>query len=232
MNQDKIGKFIANLRKSKNMTQEQMADKLGVSNKTVSRWENGRNLPDSSLFTPICDLLGISLTEFFAGEHIEQENIVQKAEESIVTTVEYTKRKTKRLTKNAIVIVIVVVILAIIVCNVVRVAYYSSLVNYSYNDAYYISEDYSSISYCPYFGEYDCFKKFADKEETELLRKYGRGTYIGNVAEQDASSFSKSIRNDRMFIVYQDKQTTIIRLENDFEYDYFYTNDKQILNGN
>ena len=60
MEQIKIGRFIAELRKSKGMTQEEMAERLGVSGKTVSRWENGRNLPDASLFEPVCELLDIT----------------------------------------------------------------------------------------------------------------------------------------------------------------------------
>ena len=60
MDQIKTGRFIAELRKSKGMTQEKMAEQLGVSGKTVSRWENGRNLPDASLFEPVCELLDIT----------------------------------------------------------------------------------------------------------------------------------------------------------------------------
>ena len=79
MEQIKIGRFIAELRKSKGMTQEEMAERLGVSGKTVSRWENGRNLPDAALFEPVCELLDITLTELFCGEKIEQTQIVEKA---------------------------------------------------------------------------------------------------------------------------------------------------------
>ena len=68
MDQTKIGKFIAELRRDRGMTQEQMAEKLGVSAKSVSRWENGRNLPDASLFEPMCELLQISLTELCAAK--------------------------------------------------------------------------------------------------------------------------------------------------------------------
>ena len=54
MNQEKIGRFIAECRKEKNMTQQELAEKLGVSDRTVGNWENGRNMPDLSLFTPLC----------------------------------------------------------------------------------------------------------------------------------------------------------------------------------
>jgi len=68
MNQEKIGKFIAECRKEKNLTQEQLAEKLGVSNKSVSRWENAKTMPDISLFEPLCKELDISFNELLTGE--------------------------------------------------------------------------------------------------------------------------------------------------------------------
>lgn len=61
MNQEKIGKFIAECRKNKKLTQSELAGKLGVTEKSISNWENGRNMPDLSLFRPICDELEISI---------------------------------------------------------------------------------------------------------------------------------------------------------------------------
>lgn len=70
MDQIKIGKFILQLRIENDMTQEVLATKLGVSNRTISRWENGKNMPDVSLFEPICQIFNISLEEFLLGERI------------------------------------------------------------------------------------------------------------------------------------------------------------------
>ena len=67
MNQEKIGKFIAKCRKDKNITQEQLAEKLGVSNKSISRWENGRNMPDYSILKELCNTLDIDVNEFLIG---------------------------------------------------------------------------------------------------------------------------------------------------------------------
>ena len=93
MDQDKIGKFIAHCRKEHNMTQVQFAQKLGVTNKSVSKWETGKCLPDVSLFNDICLLLNITLNEFFAGEKIQTENIAVKAEENLLSiAAEYQKR--------------------------------------------------------------------------------------------------------------------------------------------
>lgn len=83
MNQEKIGKFIAKLRKEKNMTQEQLAEKLGVSNKSISRWENGTTMPDYSLLKDICNELDTNINELMSGEKIEKENYIAKAEENL-----------------------------------------------------------------------------------------------------------------------------------------------------
>lgn len=70
MNQEKIGRFIAENRKAKKLTQEELAEKLGITNKSISKWENGKCLPDSSLFKPLCKVLDISINELFAGEKL------------------------------------------------------------------------------------------------------------------------------------------------------------------
>lgn len=83
MNQEKIGKFISKLRKQKNMTQEQLAEKLGVSNKSISRWENGKTMPDYSLLKDICTELDTNINELMSGEKIDNENYIIKAEENL-----------------------------------------------------------------------------------------------------------------------------------------------------
>ena len=75
MNQEKIGKFIAKSRKVKNMTQSDLAEKLGVTDKSISNWENGRNMPDLSLFKPLCDELGITINDLLSGEKISKDKL-------------------------------------------------------------------------------------------------------------------------------------------------------------
>ena len=94
MDQEKIGSFIAENRKAKGFTQIEFAEKLGVSNKSVSRWETGKNMPDVSLFLPICDALDISVNELLIGERIAtQEN--KKADEIFVETIQASNKKLK-----------------------------------------------------------------------------------------------------------------------------------------
>ena len=98
MDQIKIGKFIATTRKELKMTQRQLADTLLISDKTVSKWETGRGLPEVSLMLPLCKLLGITVNELLSGERIT-ENLEKKAEENLVNVLKNSeqidwKRKT------------------------------------------------------------------------------------------------------------------------------------------
>ena len=93
----KIGKFIALKRKEKNMTQEELARILGVTNKTVSRWENGNYMPDLSLLKPLSEALGVSLNELLSGE---DDVDVQKADENISNITNYSNLVIKKIFKN------------------------------------------------------------------------------------------------------------------------------------
>ena len=96
------------------MTQLDLARKLGVTDRAVSKWENGRGMPDISLIKPLCDELSVSVNELFCGERIREENLTQKAEENIVNTLKYSKKKIKKVTVffiSAIATVMSVVIL-------------------------------------------------------------------------------------------------------------------------
>lgn len=93
MNQEKIGKFIAKYRKDKKMTQTELAEKLNVTDKSISNWENGRNMPDLSLFKPLCEELGITINDLISGEKISKNNYQEKFEENIVNTIDYSTKK-------------------------------------------------------------------------------------------------------------------------------------------
>ena len=93
----KIGTYIAGKRKALGMTQKQLAEQLGMSDKSVSKWERGICLPDVALYAELCQILGISINEFFAGEDIAKEDLVQKSEENIIGVAKESKQKQKRL---------------------------------------------------------------------------------------------------------------------------------------
>lgn len=73
MNQEMIGKFIAECRKEKQLTQIQLADKLGITNRAVSKWETGKSIPDVSIMLELCDELEISVNELLCGRHLDME---------------------------------------------------------------------------------------------------------------------------------------------------------------
>lgn len=99
MNQEKIGKFIAKKRKEKNLTQMQFAEKLGVSDRSVSNWENGKNMPDMSLFPIISKELNITINDLMSGEIVEKKEYQQKFEENIIYTIDKKVKKENRLLK-------------------------------------------------------------------------------------------------------------------------------------
>ena len=96
MNQERIGKFIAKCRKDKKMTQSELAEKLGVTDKSIGNWENGRNMPDLSLFKPLCDELDITINDLLSGEKISKDKYQEKFEENIVNTIDYSTKKINR----------------------------------------------------------------------------------------------------------------------------------------
>ena len=87
MNQIKIGAFISERRKAKGWTQSQLAEKLDITDKAISKWETGRSMPDLSLFMPLCTLLDVTLNELFAGECIAEEKLKEKADEVLMDVI-------------------------------------------------------------------------------------------------------------------------------------------------
>ncbi len=95
MDQYKIGRFIAENRKKKNMTQKVLGEKVGVTNKTVSRWETGRYMPDLDTIPILCDELGITVNELLCGEHLH-DNYKEQADENIMDVFAVNKGINKR----------------------------------------------------------------------------------------------------------------------------------------
>ncbi len=95
MNQIKIGRFIAECRKTVNLTQMQLAEKLGITDKAISKWERGIAMPDSSIMLELCDILGISVNELLSGEKISMENSNKKNEQLLLDMAKEVERKNK-----------------------------------------------------------------------------------------------------------------------------------------
>ena len=88
MDQIKIGKFIAVLRKEKGLTQEQLGEKLGVTNKTISRWENGNYMPDVEMLSLLSKEFGVSINELVSGERLATEDFKKAADSNLVTALD------------------------------------------------------------------------------------------------------------------------------------------------
>ena len=107
MDQLKIGKFIAECRKEKDLTQIQLAEKIGITDKAISKWERGIAMPDSSIMLELCDILGISVNELLNGEKINMENNNQKNEEILLEMAKELEKKNKTIWSSMWAIMIV-----------------------------------------------------------------------------------------------------------------------------
>lgn len=98
MNQDKIGKFISELRKGKNITQQELANKIGVTDRAISNWENGRRMPDYSILNVLCKELNVTINELLSGEKLKENEYQNKLEENIIKlTIDNKKKINKKL---------------------------------------------------------------------------------------------------------------------------------------
>ena len=94
MNQEKMGKFISELRKEKNLTQEQLAEKMGVTDKSISRWENGKTMPDLSMITILAEELNVEVSELLNGRKMTKEEL-EKLRNTINNVIEYSNKEKK-----------------------------------------------------------------------------------------------------------------------------------------
>lgn len=113
MNQQKIGSFLKELRKEKNLTQEKFAEMMGVSNRSVSRWETGSNLPDLDILIQIADFYEVELREILDGER-KDNKMNKELEETVLKVAEYSNEDKKKLTKRMHILFIVGIITQII----------------------------------------------------------------------------------------------------------------------
>ena len=97
MDQVKIGKFIAECRKKANLTQMQLAEKLNITDRAISKWENGKSLPDSSIMLDLCDVLSISVNDLFCGEVVTMDNYNKELENNLLEMIKQKEQADKRL---------------------------------------------------------------------------------------------------------------------------------------
>lgn len=198
----KIGKYIAVKRKALGLTQKQLAEKLNMSDKSVSKWERGICLPDVTVYLELCKILGISINEFLAGEDIPKETIEQKAEENIIQITKDNKNKQKYL-KKIIRLLIVMLVVFIFITSIFIYKKLTQPQNYiepylekstemqtanmlsnhpgdillfHYNS----KKDFDSLTM--YLTQYQKGKKISDKEICTFYNNPSKGTNTGNIA--------------------------------------------------
>ena len=198
----KIGKYIAFKRKEQGLTQKQLAEKLNMSDKSISKWERGICLPDVSVYLELCKILGISINEFLAGEDIPKETIEQKAEENIIQITKDNKNKQKYL-KKIIRLLIVILVVFIFITSIFIYKKLTQPQNYiepylekstemqtanmlssrpgnillfHYNS----KKNYDSLTM--YLTQYQKGKKISDKEICTFYNNPSKGTNTGNIA--------------------------------------------------
>lgn len=118
MDQIKIGRFIAKARKSQNITQKQVAEALSISDKTVSKWERGRGLPEVSLMLPLCEVLHISVNELLTGERVSESEYRKKAEENMMNLMQENEENKKRIALSVICgVITMIAVIALLVLS-------------------------------------------------------------------------------------------------------------------
>ena len=123
MDQSKTGRFIAEMRRAQNLTQRQLADQLAISDKTVSKWECGKGLPEVSLMLPLCEILQITVNDLLSGERVADSDYQKKAEENMMDLIRENAENKERMTLS----IICGVITVIAVCALVMLASYLEL---------------------------------------------------------------------------------------------------------
>ena len=121
MNQIEIGRFIAKCRKEKKLTQAQLAEKLNITDRAVSKWETGKSMPDSSIMLELCEILGITVNELLSGEKIDMESFEKKADENLIAL---KKKDENNMTKNVILSILfsATLLIGIMVCLICNIA--------------------------------------------------------------------------------------------------------------
>lgn len=131
MDQIKIGKFIAEMRKEQNLTQIDLAEKLGISNKTISKWECGNGMPDYAVMEGLCDILQINVNELLSGERLPSKDYNKKAEENMMSLIQESSVNQKREKREFILALLGVFgIFIVVIYNIIMFAGVSFIGNF------------------------------------------------------------------------------------------------------
>ena len=213
MNQEKIGKFIAKCRKDRNITQEQLAEKLGVTNKSVSRWENGVNMPDYSILKELCNILDIDVNEFLSGEKLRKNEIQSHSIENLdLILKEYYKMKKQRNIFKYISICVVSISILICIFGVILHVYSKqyNLKGISNILSVHIDEDREK----EYVGELDGYEIYVENLRIEELNyRTFNAKYIVFKDALDKKMTSIEDWRKGAWYIFKEDDTEILRYE-------------------
>lgn len=131
MDQIKIGKFIAEMRKEQNLTQIDLADQLGISNKTISKWECGNGMPDYAVMESLCDTLKINVNELLSGERLPSKDYNKKAEENMMSLIQESNEKRMWIRKDFVKSILGMIILWLtVICMILTCGGFSAIANF------------------------------------------------------------------------------------------------------
>lgn len=161
MDQEKIGKFIAECRKHKNMTQAELAEKLNITDRAISKWETGKGMPDSSIMLELCSELDISVNELLSGEVIKMDNYNEKAEELLLEMKKQKEDADKRLLTMEIIIgalTTLILLVLVFVASLVEMETWIRILLITFGVIAFIIGMYNALKIEQIAGYYECAK--------------------------------------------------------------------------
>lgn len=180
MNTYDVGKFISEMRKEKGLTQKELAEKLNVTDKAVSKWETGRSAPDIALLAPLSEALGVTVIELLQGEKIETEKFPSVSDEVVVRTMKNGNKKLKRATFIAVITVFFLVFVSVL-----------SFPIYHYVNSVPIDDQSAIIKQKGAFDEAD--------ENTEIVKTVKKGDFCFYLLQGDNGVYMKIGQKDKIF---------------------------------
>lgn len=184
MNVSSMGKFISELRKEKGMTQKDLAEKLSVTDKAVSKWETGRSAPDIALLISLSEILGVTVIEILNGEKIEKEKFPEVGDEVIVETIKSDKRKLK-----ISVIVAVIIMLLLVMLSALSYPAYHFFTSVPIDNESEILKE--SERYAKHFDE--------EGENMEIVKSIKKGDYFFYILQSENHISLRVFERDKVF---------------------------------
>lgn len=234
MDLKKIGLFIAEMRKKKKMTQQELADKLGVTDRAVSNWENGRRMPDVSIYKSLCSELNITLNELVNGELDTKEITQDNIDNTIIKTLDYNEKNKSKL-YNIIKILVVILIISV---TFIGITFYSFRKRFPKIDLYSIKliENQDKVFIDQLIGTKDKFGYYSldavflcDKNEkcyelrsSLVYKQITRNKLINFLNTQYKNNYLKKIESDQSnAIIFRNDSYEVIVCDEDNGYLYF-----------